>query len=407
VRSLRPAGFALFFLALCELGLRLSLPPDERVLRDPLHPFGCFADDEQARLLSARAPEPGPGPGPGTGPGIDLVLLGDSVLASTDNAPGERLADALPPALTEALRRRLPAGASTPSVRVFTLAVGGARAADLYAALRRLEARLAARSHALSAQAPAQSARRLVVLLASNVIFSSQRHRQPAMAFPCLAEWLGEDGELRARLGLPPPPSGVLERSERSLGELLTRNLYLFQQRRRVSERLFGEENGSMPPRQALRERLTELGRRIHGSPARPTEDAAYRNRPWSERGLSPAHYRAHYDLVPPGTPEATNQLASARTARFLAEHPGLDVRVIEIPQNHALVGRWTGSAAYSALQQQTAERFTAAGTKVLRYDRTPALRSEHFLDLDHLTAEGNRALAALLAADLAPGLSR
>lgn len=398
VRSLRPAGFALFFLALCELGLRLSLPPDERVLRDPRHPFGCFADDEQARLLSARAQGAGPGPG------IDLVLLGDSVLASTDNAPGERLADALPPALTEALRQKLPAGVPTPPVRVFTLAVGGARAADLYAALRRLEAQLSAGSHAPPAQAVD---RRLVVLLASNVIFSSQRHRQPAMAFPCLAEWLGEDGELRARLGLPPPPSGVLERADRALGAFLTRNLYLFQQRRRVSERLFGEESGAMPPRQALRERTTELARRIHGSPERPREDAAHRNRPWSERGLSPELFRAHYDLVPPGTPEATNQLASARTARFLAENPGLSVRVIEIPQNHALVGRWTGSAAYSALQEQTAARFTAAGTKVLRYDRTPALRSEHFLDLDHLTAEGNRALAALLAADLAPELSR
>lgn len=396
MRSLRPAGFALLFLALCELGLRLSLPPDARVLRDPLHPFGCFADDEQARLLSARAQ----GTGQGSEPGIDVVLLGDSVLASTDNAPGERLADALSPALTEALRQRRPPGAAMPTVRVFTLAEGGARAADLYAALRRLQARLAASPHP-------QAGRGLVVLLASNVIFNSQRHRQPAMGFPCLAEWLGEDAELRARLGLSPPPSGVLERSERALSELLTRHLYLFQQRRRVSERLFGEENGARPPRQALRERATELARHIHGSPDHSTEDAARRNRPWFERGLSPAHYRAHYDLVPPGTPEATNQLASARTARFLAEQPGLGVRVLEIPQNHALVGRWTGSAAYSALQDQTAQRFAATGTRVLRYDRTPALRSEHFLDLDHLTAEGNRAFAALLAADLASELSR
>lgn len=398
MRSLRPAGFALLLLALCELGLRLSLPPDERVLRDPQHPFGCFADDEQARLVAARAQ------GTGSEPGLDVVLLGDSVLASTDNAPGERLADALPPALTEALRQRLPPGTATPTVRVFTLAVGGARAADLYAALRRLVARLAASPHPPSAS---DGDRRLVVLLASNVIFSSQRHRQPAMAFPCLAEWLGEDAELRVRLGLSLPPSGVLDRSERALGEFLTRHVYLFQQRRRVSERLFGEGYGAMPPRQALRERTTELARRVHGSPDSSTEDAAKRNRPWSERGLLPAHYRAHYDLVPVGTPEATNQLASARTARFLAEHLDLGVRVIEIPQNHALVGRWTGAAAYSALQDQTAERFAAAGTRVLRYDRTPALRSEHFLDLDHLTAEGNRALAALLAADLASELSR
>lgn len=400
MRSLRPAGFALLFLALCELALRLSLPPDARVLRDPLHPFGCFADDEQARLLTARAAGPGPGQGPGQE--LDVVLLGDSVLASTDNAPGERLADALPLALTEALRQRLPPGAEIPRVRVFTLAVGGARAADLYAALRRLQARLAASPHPPAGREP-------VVLLASNVIFSSQRHRQPAMAFPCLAEWLGEDAELRARLGLSPPPSGLLDRSERILGELLTRHVYLFQQRRRVSERLFGEAHGAMPPRQALRERMTELARQVHGPPSLPTEDAARRNRPWFERGLFPAHYRAHYDLVPPGTPEATNELASAKTARFLGEHPGLGmrVRVIEIPQNHALVGRWTGAATYSALQDRTAERFAAAGTRVLRYDRTPALRSEHFLDLDHLTAEGNRALAALLAADLAPELKR
>ncbi|MFO0576669.1 MAG: hypothetical protein U1A78_21905 [Polyangia bacterium] len=415
MRSLRPLGFALLFLALLEGALRVLCDPDPRVLRDPLHPYGCFADAEQERLLRARAADAAPGAKRDTegAEDVDVVLLGDSVLASTDNAPGERLSDALSQALPAALTAAAGGGkVRAPQVRVYTLAEGGARAADQYAALRRLAAGLAALPAAAagapeaSVSASGHGRRPLVILLSSNVLFYSQRHRQPALLFPCLGDWLDDEPELRARLGLPAPAAGaLLDRIERRLTVALTRGLYLFQQRRRVSERLFGGDG--LPPRQALRERLVASARRLHGSPSPSTagEDVALRNRPWSERGLKPSQFRAHYDLVPPGAPEATNLLASAHLARYLGAHPELPVTVVELAQNHALVGPWTASPAYAALQDGLAARFTAAGVRVLRYDRHPALRSNDFIDQDHLSAEGNRRLAALLAADLAPRL--
>ena len=105
MRSLRPLGFALLFLALLEAALRVLCDPDPRVLRDPLHPFGCFADAEQERLLRDRAADAAPSAqsDPEGAEVVDVVLLGDSVLASTDNAPGERLGDALSQALPAAL----------------------------------------------------------------------------------------------------------------------------------------------------------------------------------------------------------------------------------------------------------------------------------------------------------------
>ena len=87
MNRLRPFAFALGFLLLVELLLRCVFAADERVLLDARNPFGCFADDPLYRLQKARElPEPA----------LDVVLLGDSVLASVENGPGERLTDFLP-----------------------------------------------------------------------------------------------------------------------------------------------------------------------------------------------------------------------------------------------------------------------------------------------------------------------
>ena len=43
-----------------------------------------------------------------------------------------------------------------------------------------------------------------------------------------------------------------------------------------------------------------------------------------------------------------------------------------------------------------------AAGLVVADYDRRPELRSEHFLDIDHFTRDGNQVLSAMIAEDVA-----
>jgi lysophospholipase L1-like esterase len=58
-------------------------------------------------------------------------------------------------------------------------------------------------------------------------------------------------------------------------------------------------------------------------------------------------------------------------------------------------------------VEAEVAAAFRGAGVPFVSFDRDPALLSEHFLDLDHLTAAGNRALAQRLAAELAPRAGR
>jgi hypothetical protein len=132
VRLKRPLGFALLWLLLLEVTLRLTLPADPRTVRDPAHPYGCFADQTLTELVAARAD--------GTA-AVDVVLIGDSVLASVENPVGSKLAELLQPALTERLLAKSApdAKATPPKVRVWTLAAGGAHAADVLAALTRLQ----------------------------------------------------------------------------------------------------------------------------------------------------------------------------------------------------------------------------------------------------------------------------
>ena len=125
MNRLRPFAFALGFLLLVELLLRYVFAADERVLLDARNPFGCFADDPLYRLQKARElPEPA----------LDVVLLGDSVLASVENGPGERLTDFLPGEVGRALADSL----HGKKVRAWSISNSAARAADQLLELRAL-----------------------------------------------------------------------------------------------------------------------------------------------------------------------------------------------------------------------------------------------------------------------------
>ncbi len=393
MRSLRPFGFALGWLVLFEALLRLFCAPDPRTVRDPEHPYGCFADDELAQLVAAREAD-GAGSAGAGGP-LDVVLIGDSVLASVENARGQRLVDALSPALHEALA--VP-GSARPTTRVWALAAGGARAIDVYAMLRRVDKAL---------RAGRRGTRGVLVVVSSNLIFFSQRHLQPAMAYPCLAAELrqagAESGVDDPRLRLAAPPESGLGRLEHRLLKLATAHIYVLQQRRRLAEALFGG-----PPRLALRERLQRLhqrrGKRLAPAAGGPDEQAL-RDRPWTARNLSAAQFAASYDFVPLDSPAAVNLLWTRVLAGFLGAHPDLAAVAILVPQNHALLGALAEGPAYTAVTAAVVASFARAGVPLFSYDRDPAIRSEHFLDLDHLTAAGNRALAGQLARELAPRL--
>lgn len=368
--SLRPWGIAALILLLLDGLLRLVLPPDPRVLRYPLRAQACFADDALEALAAARATENATATAPAP---WDIVLLGDSVLGSVNNPPGQRLHDFLDGEL-----RRLGL-----SARVHNLSSGGAHAGDQYGALLRLQARLS--SQALGLQ-------RLLVVISVNPIFFSARHSQPPLSFPCVWDDLPDDAaplspDLRRRLGLSPPPAGW--HRELSLG--LARGSYLVQQRRRLGEIVFADHAtlGDF-----LRAGLLRL-RPPHRSASLAAEQ------PWSARGLRADSYRASYDFLPVGSPAALNAELTAHLARFLAAHRDLAVLVEQVPQNHYMMDPLTESDSYRALGQHLRDLFVGSGLPYRSHDRAPELRSEHFTDLDHLTAAGNAALAALLARDV------
>lgn len=362
--SLRPYGFALGWLLCFEVLLRVFCAPDARVLKAPLPIYGCLADDEQQRLIAARAGGPADA--------LDVVLIGDSVLGSVNNAPGERLADYLGPALGEAVGQR--------PVRVFSLAAGGAHASDVYGLVRRLLVRLEA--------TPAQT-RNLVVVLSSNVVFFSRRQSQPTMLAPCLLDGIRDAYPLRRQLSLPVEPSPL----ERRLASWLASHFYLYQQRRKLAESWFGG-----PPRQALRESL-QRGLRRGLTPDEPRELG---NRSWRLRGLSGESYAPNYDFIPPASKDALNYRATEELAAWLGRHPELPVLVMLNPQNHALVGAYTRRAEYQALTAAIESSFRGQGVRYVSYDRDPGISPEMFLDNDHLTAAGNRALARKIAVDVA-----
>lgn len=372
---LRPLGIALLLLVVLDLGLRLLLPPDRRVLRDPLHPYGCYHEDELSRLEEARRRGSSKG-------ALDLVLLGDSVLSSVNNAPGEHVEDFL----GGELRRRLPSRLRGREVRLWNLGRGGSRPADLYGAFLELEPLLG------TGRPPD-----LLVVMNSNIIFFSRRHALPAMLYPCLAERFAAERDLLSLLKVPAGPGPV----ERWLVEQVTRGFYLYQQRRRLDEWLFGG-----PPRQVLLEHFLGLRSRLRSRlPAPPRAGtggaAEERNLPWDQRHLERAQFAASYDLQPPADRRTPNWEPLRRLARALARHPR-QAFVFLTPQNHGLIGPLGETPVYRETAQAIAAAFAGAGVPFRSYDGDALVEDRLFTDLDHLNADGNRRLAELLAADLA-----
>ena len=379
--SLRPWLCALGALLALEGMLRILCPPDPRVLRAPLQGHDCMADSALQRLIDDRDHRPP------SDPTVDIVLIGDSVFASVENRPGGTLHESLQQALQE---KGIPA-------RVYNLAAGGAHAADVLGAVRRLHAALSPRPQGL---------RHLRVLLSTNPIFFSRRHSQPPLLYPCLFDAEPQDlgpldrardgvpsAALRGRLGLPHPPDAVT----RTTAHFLAQHLYLYQQRRRMAAALLGSD---APPATALHDRLRALP--LHRPPARGTSPtAAAADSPWHVRGMTASHFASSYDLIPTASDLAVNWQATVELARWLAAHRDLAVQVQQVPQNHHMMAAYTGTPAYRALSDQLAALFAAAHLPYVSHDGAPQLTRDHFQDLDHLTAAGNRALAALLADDL------
>lgn len=367
--ALRPWLFALGFLALCELLLRGLLPPDRRAVETGGAEM-CMAEDKLATLLALRQPSAEGAPKPAA---LDVVLLGDSVLLSQSSAPGERLGDRLQIAVQAKNPGRV--------VRVHNLSQPGARAADLLGATRRLAARLGETPMGVD---------NLVLVLDVNPLFFSRRNQQPPALFPCLFDEAARGDPLLARLlpalQLPTLPSKLELRTR----QVLAKHLYLFQQQQVVTKWLFGG-----PPREHLRDHLLQLHRGKGGT-------FAQRNVPWHERALRAEQYASSYEFVPLDAEDATNFQAVQVLGTLLQQQGRLKTLVMQPAHNHDFLRALTSQPGYQAVSAAIAKAL-GSSTRFVSYDHHPALLSDHFVDLDHLNAEGNRTLAGLLAEDLQP----
>ena len=75
-------------------------------------------------------------------------------------------------------------------------------------------------------------------------------------------------------------------------------------------------------------------------------------------------------------------------------------------PHNHFLIGPLGETPDYQQLVTEIVQTVQSAGLVAANYDRRQELRSEHFLDIDHFTRDGNQVLSALIATDVAALLS-
>lgn len=111
----------------------------------------------------------------------------------------------------------------------------------------------------------------------------------------------------------------------------------------------------------------------------------------------TPEKFFGTYDLDPIATSNV-EWIFLRKTVALIARE-GIPSYAILTPTNHRLLAEYIDNPAYQAQLAYVAALLRAHGIKVLNYDaRFPG---RDFLDNDHLTADGNRKLAAMLARDV------
>ena len=139
--------------------------------------------------------------------------------------------------------------------------------------------------------------------------------------------------------------------------------------------------------------------------------DAAHAFEAWIERrsgaaaNIAAAHrptpdrFEGTYDLSPIDASNVSMTFLGDTIALVRAEH----VRAFAIltPTNHTLLHEYIDTPEYDRNLASVHRALAAGGVSVLDYDRR--FGAPEFIDNDHLTAPGNRRLAALLAQDVRP----
>ncbi|HVS46303.1 MAG TPA: hypothetical protein VMS32_06505 [Verrucomicrobiae bacterium] len=145
------------------------------------------------------------------------------------------------------------------------------------------------------------------------------------------------------------------------------------------------------------------------------TDDAAGALRNWLQEltGSAALQAQAHrpttgkflgtYDLAPLGSDNVDFTYLKKISALLRTER--ISAVAFLTPTNHVLLNDYIGVPEYDQKLRQLETALRQPGTTVLNLDRT--MLTDEFLDNDHLTVEGNRRLAALLAPAMQSKLPR
>lgn len=352
-RRLRPLLFCVVFLFLLDALVRLwvaTAPPypwDGRFREGDLYPYEI--DGALAALGRAKG-------------SFNVVLLGDSVLRGAYLQDQETVRGILQAHLHQDFPGR--------DIRVWNLAMAGARGADKYAMLK-----LVAPYHP-----------DLIVMNIDYKFFNTAK-----LSYPFLADAWQDDQDAIAfdrALGLDP------------FEEIATHHVKqlwaLYRHREWINRNLFGDAPFAL------------VGKAVEPPKVAPDPGSWVDPRlPWTEKHLQlDAHYQSLYrtDAI---APDNANAMAWDRTARFI-DRQQMPAFLYWTPQNHRFLAPQIDNPAYEHNRQVVAQLFAGHTLTYKDYDRQldAGDRQEGaFVDADHLTPAGTRRFADQLYQDLLPQL--
>jgi len=368
---LRPWLFCLIFLLLLEILLRLFFhPASNYLLTESLY------DTPEITSLHTFLKQIGRSHNP------KVIMLGDSIVGGGACPKDQTMARHL----ERILRKAFPGQ----SIEVWNLGMGGSRAADIYFLLKQV--------------IPLKPD--LVILNSNYRLFSKIYLGKKPMARPWLACKLEEEpSELLARI--PGVKEEAVDPREEKVSGYIERFSALYAHRYDlkfyINQRLFGEPLPKVLERweKLFRGWMTRaLGGNVENKDN--TEEVLFL--PWNRKPVPDiGELKAYYELTP-FSPDNINLIFSKKISQLLdcTRTPAL---VFLSPENHTLAGQIINNPLYEENLSRIGQVFSGHTFVCRNYDR--AIEDRYFADKDHLTGEGNRVFAGILAQEVIPLLEK
>jgi hypothetical protein len=368
---LRPWLFCLIFLLIIEILLRLFFHPvDNYLLSESLY------DTPEITSLHTFLKQIG------RSKNLKVVMLGDSIVGGGACPKDQTMARHLERILREAFPGQ--------PIEVWNLGMGGSRAADIYFLLKRV--------------IPLKPD--LVILNSNYRLFSRIYLEKRPIARPWLVSHLEEEpAELIARI--PGLKEEVIDPREERVSEIIARYSALYAHRYDLkfffNQRLFGAPLTKIIEKWEKKIRFWIT--RIMGGNVRTrdnVEEVLFL--PWDKKPIPDLkELRQYYELTPFSS-DNINLIFSEKISELL-DRSHTPAFVFSSPENHTLAGPIINNPQYEANLSRIDQIFSGNSFVYRNYDKK--IEDRYFADKDHLTGEGNRVFAGILAQGTIPLLGR